>query len=93
MTRLTVDDARCKALFVSGLQRSDAPTADMVAEAIRRSVQRFGIRGCTSQMAQEFGDHPEAAVNRMRWVRQLVGQVSAAPAPRQAATGSARRAA
>jgi hypothetical protein len=93
MTRLTVDDARCKALFVSGLQRSDAPTADMVAEAIRRSVQRFGVRGCTSQMAQEFGDHPEAAVNRMRWVRQLVGQVSATPAPRQAANGSARRAA
>jgi hypothetical protein len=22
-------------------------------------------------MAQEFGDHPDAAASRMRWVRQL----------------------
>jgi len=87
VTRLNVDDARCKALFTSGLQRSDAPTADMVAEAIRRTVRQFGIRGCTSRMAQEFGDHPEAAVNRMRWIRQLVSRVSASPAPRQAAQG------
>jgi hypothetical protein len=28
-------------------------------------------------MAQEFGDHPEAAVERMRWVRQLVGGLPA----------------
>ncbi len=64
MTRLNVDDARCKALFASGLQRSDAPTADMVAEVIRLTVRRFGIRGCTSQMAQDFGDHPEAALDQ-----------------------------
>jgi hypothetical protein len=30
-------------------------------------------------MAQEFGDHPEAAASRMRWIRQLVSQ-EAAPA-------------
>jgi len=23
-------------------------------------------------MAQEFGDHPDAAATRMRWVRQLI---------------------
>ena len=67
MTRLNVDDARCKALFASGLQRSDAPTADMVAEVIRRTVRRFGIRSCISPMAQEFGAPPDhvrpAAVN------------------------------
>jgi hypothetical protein len=69
----TVDDARCDALFVSGLQRSDAPDADRVAEAIRATVRRFGIGGCASRMAQEFGDHPEAAAERMRWVRSLLG--------------------
>jgi hypothetical protein len=26
-------------------------------------------------MAQEFGDHPEAATDRMRWVRELVREV------------------
>ena len=95
MTRLNVNDARCEALFASALQRSDAPTAQAMAEAISRTVRQLGIRGCASQMAQEFGDHPETALDRMRWVRQLVGEVSASPAPRAArpATGNGRRAA
>ena len=37
MTRLNVNNARCTALFVSGLQRSDAPAADAVAEVIKRA--------------------------------------------------------
>ena len=71
MTRLNVNDARREALFASWLQRSDSPTAETVAEAISRAVRQFGIRGCAGQMAQEFGDHPEAAADRMRWVGQL----------------------
>jgi hypothetical protein len=66
--------ARCRALFCSTLQPSDAPTGGMVAAAISRAVQRFGIGGCADRMAQEFGDHPEVAVTRMRWVRQLIAQ-------------------
>lgn len=54
-------------------QRSDTPDADSVAEAIGVTLRRFGIRGCASRMAQEFGDHPEAAAERMRWVRSLMG--------------------
>ena len=64
--------ARCQALFCSALQPSDAPTAAMVAAAISRAVQQFGIGGCAGRMAQEFGDHPDAAATRMRWVRQLI---------------------
>jgi hypothetical protein len=60
-----------EALFASALQQSDTPTADMVAEAIICAVQQFGIDGCAGQMAQEFGDHPDAAAKRMRWARQL----------------------
>jgi hypothetical protein len=63
-----------EALFASALQRSDAPSPEVVAEAIRRTVRQFGRRGCAGRMAQEFGDHPETAVERMNWVRQLVGQ-------------------
>ena len=70
--RLNVDDAQCRALFASSLQRSDAPGADVVAEAIRVTVQQLGTDGCTGRMAQEFGDHPEAATERMRWVRSLL---------------------
>ena len=43
-----------------------------------RTVRQFGIGGCVSLMAREFGDHPEAARDRMRWVWQLVGDMPAA---------------
>ena len=77
--RLNVDDAWCEALFASALQRSAAPAAESVAAAISRAVRRFGTRGCVSRMAQEFGDHPQAAAERMRWIRQLAAE-TAAPA-------------
>ena len=71
MTRLNVNEAVCEALFASPLQPSDALTAETVADAIGSTVLRLGPAGCTSHMAQEFGDHPEEAAHRMRWVRQL----------------------
>ena len=74
VTQLDMTGARCQALFCSGLQPSDAPTAGMVAAAISCAVKQFGIGGCAGRMAQEFGDHPDAAATRMRWVRQLLAQ-------------------
>ena len=70
--RLNVDDAQHYALFASSLQRSDAPGAGVVAEAIRVTLQQRGAEGCTGRMAQEFGDHPKAAAERMRWVRSML---------------------
>jgi hypothetical protein len=92
MTRLNVNDARCVALFASGLQRSDAPTSEAVAEVISRTVRQLGIRSCASRMAQEFGDHPEAARDRMRWIRQLVAGMPARSVPEAARRVSARAA-
>jgi hypothetical protein len=43
----------------------------MVTTAIKGALQQFGVRGCISRMAQEFGDHPDAAASRMRWVHGL----------------------
>jgi hypothetical protein len=79
MSRLNMNDARCEALFASALQRSDALTAEAVAAEISRTVRKFGLDGCADRMAQEFGDHPEAACERMRWARDLVGQLTADP--------------
>jgi hypothetical protein len=87
MTRLNVNDARCEALFVSDLRRWDAPTAARLAEIISCTVQQFGVRGCAGRMAQEFGDYPEAAADRMRWIRQLVAEVSVSPPPRLSSLG------
>ena len=91
MTRLNVNEARCEALFVSGLQASDTPTADVLTEVISRTVRQYGVRGCACRMAQEFGDHPEAAIERMRWVRQLL--VEAPASQDRPAVGRVRRAA
>jgi hypothetical protein len=73
MARVNVTDARCEALFVSDLQRSDVPDAAVLAEMVSASVRQWGVRGCASLMAREFGEHPETAAARMRWVRDLVG--------------------
>jgi hypothetical protein len=75
MNRLNMTDTRCAALFASGLQPSDAPTGDAVAKAVQRTVRQFGVGGCEGRMAQEFGDHPEAALDRMQWVRQLIREM------------------
>jgi hypothetical protein len=84
MTRLNMTDARCEALFASELQKSDALTPEVLAEVIRRTVRKLGVAGCASRMAQEFGDHPEAAASRMRWLRQLISEVPARAALRPA---------
>jgi|GEM_PF-706997 len=74
MSHLNVNDARRAALFASTLQRSDHPSAADMLEAMSRAVRQFGTRGSAARMAQEFGDHPEAAVMRMRWVREVVAE-------------------
>ncbi len=90
MTRLNVNDARCVALFASAMQRMDAPAPAALGEVIGRTVRRFGIAGCAARMAQEFGDHPEAAASRMCWIRQLVEDRFAPAAARPAGLGEWR---
>jgi len=75
MTGISVNEAVCEALFASQLQPSDALTAETVADAIGSTVRRLGTPGCASHMAQAFGDNPEAATDRMRWIRQLAGDL------------------
>jgi len=97
MNRLNIEQARREALFASGLQRfasglrrSDILTADALTEVISCTVQRLSIGGCISPMAPEFGDLPEAAAERMQWIRQLADEAFAPPA---AQASSALRAA
>jgi hypothetical protein len=71
------------ALFASTLQRSDAPSAGQARAAAAAALRAYGRRGCAERVAQEFGDHPETAVARMRWARGVAGGVFAAAGPEQ----------
>jgi hypothetical protein len=73
---LSATDVRC-AIFASALQRSDHPSADMVAAAIDTVLTDLGLTGCRCRMAQEFGDHPDAAWERMQWAGELTGGAEA----------------
>jgi hypothetical protein len=77
MTRLNVTDSRCEALFASALQRSDALTAEAVTDAISAALASLGLGGCASRLAEEYGDHPESARERMQWARQVIGELPA----------------
>jgi hypothetical protein len=70
-----VNEAVCEALFASPLQPSDTLTAETVADAIGSTVRRLSAAGCTSRVAEEFGNHPEEAADRMRWIRKLTSDL------------------
>jgi hypothetical protein len=76
MAQLDLEVARYEALFVSALQRDEPIPVlhDAVREAIHQAIRYFGVRGCAAKVAQEFGDHPDTAVTRMRWARDAVTQ-------------------
>jgi len=59
------------ALFASSLQPSDRPDPAQVLVAISVTFEALGDTGCAARVAQEFGDHPETAVSRMRWARTV----------------------
>ena len=78
MCRSNASAVWADALFASMLQRSDGAGAGQVRKAIAAAMRAYGGRGCAERVAQEFGDHPETAVARMRWARAVVGEVLAA---------------
>jgi hypothetical protein len=74
MYNRSISAVRADALFVSALQRSDEPSARQVRQAVAAAVAAFGGLGCAERVAQEFGDHPETAVSRMRWARTIAAE-------------------
>jgi hypothetical protein len=71
MAELSIGAVRADAVFVSGLQRCDRPGAGQVRQAVAAAIEAFGCSGCAGRVAQEFGDHPETAMIRMRWARSV----------------------
>ena len=90
MRHLSITAARADALFVSALQRCEEPSTEQVRHAVMATVRAFGSRGCAERVAQEFGDHPETAVARMRWALRVASDAftaRSAPADPQVLAG------
>ena len=81
MHHLSVSAARADALFVSALQRSEELSTGQVRQAVVSAVRAFGSRGCAERVAQEFGDHPDTAVARMRWARTVAAETFGGSGP------------
>jgi hypothetical protein len=79
---LSISATRADALFASALQCSDEPSAVQVEQAIAAATLAFGDVGCAARVAQEFGEHPETAVARMRWARMVAGAIGGSPSGR-----------
>ncbi|MEU4558462.1 hypothetical protein AB0F72_08730 [Actinoplanes sp. NPDC023936] len=62
-----VDGMHAEALFASDLQPSDQPTAREVHVDVMTAILRHGVDGCAGIVAQEYGDHPVEAADRMAW--------------------------
>ena len=77
---LSIDAARADALFASALQISDQPSPVQVTQAVDAATRALGGVGCAALVAQEFGEHPETAVTRMRWARAEVACAFEGPA-------------
>jgi hypothetical protein len=82
---------RAEALFASVLQRSDRPSPGQVRKAVAAAIRAYGGQGCAELVAQEFGDHPETAVERMLWARAVASEVFTPPPPRPARDSARRR--
>jgi hypothetical protein len=67
-------DLAAEALFVSSLQPSECPNQETVEQAVTSMILLHGSEGCAADVATEFGDHPDTAVQRMHWVHsELTG--------------------
>ena len=81
MHHFSISAARADALFVSALQRSEELNTGQVRQAVAAAVRAFGSRGCAERVAQEFGDHPDTAVARMRWARTVAAETFGGSGP------------
>jgi hypothetical protein len=77
MPCLSIGACQADALFASALQRGDKPSAGQVRQAVAAAIGAVGYSGCAERVAQEFGDHPETAVIRMRWARAVAREAFA----------------
>lgn len=70
-----LDAARRDALFCACVTAGPLSKSEATV-AIREAIRTIGgSKACRCRVAQEFGDHPDTAVNRMVWARRTVAEL------------------
>src|SRR5688572_24387858 len=76
VSELTTTDL-AEVLFCSSLQPSEVADPDTVRAAVAGSLRSHDgrVTACAEELAESYGKDPETTCRRMRWCRDLVGQV------------------
>ncbi|MET7396349.1 hypothetical protein ABZS66_22995 [Dactylosporangium sp. NPDC005572] len=77
MTIREVNPVLCMALFVSDAPKTYDLDDAAVRDAVDRTLERLGPDECYARAAQEFGDHPEVALDRITWTREMCARALA----------------
>ena len=67
------------AVFASSIEPGDGLSVAELEELVLATLSARGASGCAACAAREFGDHPEAAVARMRWALVVAGALVGGP--------------
>jgi len=78
---LSIGAVQADAVFASGLQPCGEYSAGRVRQAVAAAIEAYSRSGCAGRVAQEFGDHPETAMIRMRWARAVAREAFAESVP------------
>lgn len=78
----SIHTVRADALFASTMQRCDNCSAGQIRLVIAQTIKAYGSQGCAGRVAQEYGDHPETSVARMRWARAAADRAFATVDPK-----------
>ena len=77
MTIHTLDPVCCMALFVSDASQYADLDNSTIRDTVTSTLQRLGADECYARAAEVFGDHPEVALGRMAWAREMCARSTA----------------
>jgi hypothetical protein len=72
MKNLIMKEIHVEALFASDLQPSQNPAPEQVRGSVAVMLRRYGRRWCAARLVQEYGEHPDTAIERMVWAVRTI---------------------
>ncbi|WP_238006215.1 hypothetical protein KZZ52_36720 [Dactylosporangium sp. AC04546] len=74
MTTRPVDPVLSMALFVSDASATHDLDDTTIRDTVHHTLEQLGPDECYARAAQAFGDHPDTALPRIQWARELAAR-------------------